>query len=599
MKNRKWEYLTFLWSDLTEDNKKIFEQIELDLLPVKRDVSKLLEADLSVDQINKIFLSAEEVSRDKNLRTKFGTAISFPKDTIIKINSVVTNFGQRLQNSTPVKNIDEKFARIQEVLRKRLDNSDNGRKVLSFVDTLGNFAKKHPNWQAAIIGLLTAVSGLALGPAAIPVIAAVLKGATELLKGELLSTATGKGLYAGALGYLGAQLASAVMGFFESVYIASLTPIGPAELGFESITFSARSVHVADGMEWTRWFKIDNAIVDQATKASIADTILQIGAGDLSAYDRLIEIARQIAAPEYLQELRNSVSAANISRISNDGFLASIKAIGNYVIAAAGGAATALGDIKKKKSVPESLTLPVMEGLWADLTLTFGAGKLLKAWNQAGKPTDSVDIAKMLAEMGMTTSDIKDVLTKAGVASGDVENTMRDLALADDADIQIPFTVGIPKLDNEAKIIFKTHGKDEFIKFWETKLAELEKKISPDSTTTTSKIEPDNKVEWEKFRDQIEDAMTNKNIPEIKNLLSKVSKLSSAQYQVLQSSLRWSGITEPDKGDIEQILKLSMVAEMTIFKSLSKMLKEHNLTWKDIGYRCVINETLTNRVVLI
>jgi hypothetical protein len=589
MTTRQWTYEKFGWNDLTSDQRKLFETIEMDLMPLGRDIRKLMEAELSNDQINKVFKGAEDISREKGLRTGFGKTINFPRDAMARVNRVLADFGKKLQDSTPVKNIDAKFDALKATLRAKLEKNPKGKQALAMVDALGNAAKSHPVWQSAIIGLLTALSGLALGPAAIPVIAALLKGATELIKGEKLSTAVGKGLYAGALGYISAQVASALMGYFEAVRIASITPVGPKELGITTISFSGQAPTTIDGMEWTKWFRISNVTVDPTMRGAISDTILQMGSGDLSAYDRLLALARKVASPEYASELTQKLAGATTEKISNDGFLASIRTIGKYVTAAAGGAGAAATDVRKEPTAESSrLSLPIMEGLWADLTLKFGAGNLMKAWTQAGRPTDSVEIAQMMADMGMEADDIEASMRAAGLSDDDVKQTMADLATAG-GDEDVPFVSGFKAYDAEAKKIFKSKGREEFVKYWEGKLAELEKSSEEPKSADQTKMIGD-----------LRTALKAGDLEAAKNALAGGDTISAdTKKRLLGLLVTATNVPEDDRKALADIINRATIAEMGLFEEMSSVLNQNKLTWKDLGYRLVVRERRTNSVVLL
>jgi hypothetical protein len=589
MTTRQWTYEKFGWNDLTSDQRNLFETIEMDLMPLGRDIRKLMEAELSNDQINKVFKGAEDISREKGLRTGFGKTINFPRDAMARVNRVLADFGKKLQDSTPVKNIDAKFDALKATLRAKLEKNPKGKQALAMVDALGNAAKSHPVWQSAIIGLLTALSGLALGPAAIPVIAALLKGATELIKGEKLSTAVGKGLYAGALGYISAQVASALMGYFEAVRIASITPVGPKELGITTISFSGQAPTTIDGMEWTKWFRISNVTVDPTMRGAISDTILQMGSGDLSAYDRLLALARKVASPEYASELTQKLAGATTEKISNDGFLASIRTIGKYVTAAAGGAGAAATDVRKEPTAESSrLSLPIMEGLWADLTLKFGAGNLMKAWTQAGRPTDSVEIAQMMADMGMEADDIEASMRAAGLSDDDVKQTMADLATAG-GDEDVPFVSGFKAYDAEAKKIFKSKGREEFVKYWEGKLAELEKSSEEPKSADQTKMIGD-----------LRTALKAGDLEAAKNALAGGDTISAdTKKRLLGLLVTATNVPEDDRKALADIINRATIAEMGLFEEMSSVLNQNKLTWKDLGYRLVVRERRTNSVVLL
>lgn len=598
----QWTYERFGWTDLTPSQKKLFESIELDMMPMAREMRRITEAEMSADQISKTFKGSEEISRDKGYRTTFGKAANLPKDTLLSTNRILANFGKKLQDSGPVKAIDEKVAKIQEVLRQKLEKSPKGQQLLRMVDGLGTAARNNPRWQSAILGILTAISGLALGPAAIPPTIFLLKGVTEMLKGEKFSTAMGKGLYAAALGYIGAQVAGALAGYFENLRIQSLGTVGPRDLGYETISFRGSSVNTVDGMQWTRSFRIANVTVDPETRRLITDAIADVGAGRINAYDQLLSIARRVASPEYATELSQRLGRATAERISNDGFLSSIRQMKDLVVAAAGGAGAAAADAKKKTDTAESirLPLPVMEGLWADLTLKFGAGKLMKAWTQAGKPTDSVEVARLMSDMGMEADDIRAAMVSAGLSDADVSDTMKKLSSGEfDDDVEVPFVSGFSAFDDEARRIFKSKGKDEFIKYWEGKLTDLEKSAEEKPSTDSGTTARSDKTDWPSLRGEIGMALKNKQINRARELMKTLTDVTGPQKDIILTTINGSKLDQNSKMQLRRILSQASIAETEMFEDLAAMLREHKLTIKDLGYQMVIRERRTDSVIMI
>lgn len=588
MNKHQWAYEKFGWTHLDTDQRRIFETIELELMPLRRDLRRLMEANLTNDQITGIFKGAEDLSRDKGIRTGFGKAVTFPKETLAKVNGILSNFGTKLQNSKPVAKADEMFDSLKAKFREKLEKNPKGAKILAFVDALGNAAKNKPVWQSAIIGLLTAVIGMSLGPATIPVVAFLLRGATELIKGEKLSTAVGKGLYAGALGYLSAQVASALMGWAESLRIANIAPVGPEELGFRTIGFSGQSTSTLNGMEVTKWFRISNVTVDPAMQGAINDTILRMGSGDLGAYDRLLSLARRVASPEYLDTLRSQLDAATANKLSNDAFLSSIRGIKDAVVSAAGGAATAGVDVKQKEKPTTVTEKPLLEGLWADLTLKFGAGKLNKAWLQAGRPTDSVDIAKMLGSMGMEVDDIRQLMLNAGLSADDVSATIKAMNVSDEED-EVPFKSGYTAFDDEAAKIFRTQGSDAFVKYWEDKIKELEDKASKLASPASSTS----------LVDDFRAALKSNDVKKARDLLSSETDFSVPIKRKLLGLLQYSKVDDADKKSLADIVNKATVTEYQIFDEITDMLKENSITWRDLGVRQIFKDPRTQTVIML
>ena len=473
MKKHQWAYEQFGWTDLTAQNRAVFETIELDLMPVLKNLRYLAEAEMSNDQIEQMFKDAESLSKDKNYRTGFGKAVNLPREALGKVNDVLNRFGRTLQDSAPVKAFDEKFEQLKTKLKDKLGKSEKGQQVLNFVEQLGVSAKANPVWQSAIIGVAVAASSLLLGPASVPVVGFLLKGAVELIKGEKLSTAIGKGLKTAAFGYLAGHLVSSIVGWAQGLHVVGNT-VAPDVV---KVTIDAsQNVHGIASQ-----FHLPNVVCTVADKARLTQLILDFGdPGKIgTAYTNLLEFSRHLASPEYISDLAAKGAEAAANQASQQAWVNAVRNIGSVITAAAAGAGSAAGEVKGKQPAAESRRLPqpVMEGLWADLTLQFGAGKLMKIWKQAGRPTDSVDIAEMMGNLGMSDEDIRALMSKSGLSAEDVEATMRGLAGKEgDETIEAPFKSGIESLDAEALEILKKKGEAAFDDFWKTKLPELEKK---------------------------------------------------------------------------------------------------------------------------
>lgn len=599
-----WAYQKLGWTDLSRDEQAIFESIELDLLPYARQLRTLLEAEMSNDEINDLFKAAEDISRENNLRTGFGQATQktgdFTKATAQKVNQIINTWGEKLKNSKEVQGADEKFRELKTKIRDKMEKDPRSKRALAALDALGGMMNSRPWTQAAILGLLSflTVSTLGLGTAGIGITAGVLMAATEMVKGSDLSTAVGKGIKAGVLGFIGSALAHAVAGWFADLRISQITPVGPAELGIDKMSFSGRSVTHTSGMEWTRWFKINNVTLDTAMRGQVNDTILRMASGDLGAYDQLLALARKAASPAYQSELTQRLASATAAKIANDGFLNSIITLGKYITAAAGSAAGASVAAPNRQSAAEShpIALPVMEGLWADLTLKFGAGKLRKAWQQMGRPTDSVDIARMLASMGMDDDNIRAAFAKAGVGDDVINATMQGLANTDDeTDLDIPFLSGDDALDKDAKQILKSKGKDAFIKYWQDKLAELEHQMQTQTQSAATGTQDDGKAD----ADIVKDVAT----------LIKYKKWKAAQDLIAANKFTGPDISRIEKlldtapgqrkSEIKQALKKAAYLPLNEFWEISSMLKNAGSNWKALGYNMVIHEQRTQTVILL
>jgi hypothetical protein len=186
--------------DLTRDQRRVVEGIVNQLRP-------LFEAPLTQTQIDQIFSQAEQNLTGAGVnRSGVGQAVDVTKavgsavgSKVGSVNNAINKLGGYLQTTAPVQYFDQKFEDLKQKISTRLGTDS---KTMAIVDQLGQYAKANPGKTAFVIGALTAVAAFAAGPAGGAVAGQVLRGATELLKGEKLSTAVGKGIKSGAYGFL-------------------------------------------------------------------------------------------------------------------------------------------------------------------------------------------------------------------------------------------------------------------------------------------------------------------------------------------------------------------------------------------------------------
>ena len=202
--------------DLDAEQRRIVEGIYNDARP-------LIEAALTADQITGLFQAAEKAANDSGTNR---TALGKGKDVIDAGNKMLNDAGKWLQDTAPVKAFDSKFEQIKRDLKTKLGQSAAGKKTLEAVQGLGDYAKANPAKTAFAIGILTAVAAVATGPVGGAIAGQVLRGANELIKGEKLSTAIGKGAKAAALGYLAGQsfkmISDEVIANIESAGLADI-----------------------------------------------------------------------------------------------------------------------------------------------------------------------------------------------------------------------------------------------------------------------------------------------------------------------------------------------------------------------------------------
>jgi len=166
---------------LTLDQQKIVQGIYRQLRP-------LLEVQLTSDQINQLFGNVQQNAG----RTMIGKGV----DIAAKVNQTIDDVGKWLQDTRPVQAFDQKFDNLKNNISQKFPDLSRA------VSQLGDWAKANPGKTAAIVGILTTIAALGAGPAGGAIAGQILRGTAELLKGEKLSTAVGKGIKTAAYGAL-------------------------------------------------------------------------------------------------------------------------------------------------------------------------------------------------------------------------------------------------------------------------------------------------------------------------------------------------------------------------------------------------------------
>ena len=206
--------------DLTREQRHIVEGMVRDLRP-------LFETTLTADQIQQIFQQAQQKQTAQGGvgRTAIGKAVDTTKavgsavgTAAGAVNKAIDGLGRYLQTTAPVQYFDQKFEDLKQKISAKLGTDS---KTMAVIDQLGQYAKANPGKTAFVIGALTAVAAFTTGPAGGAIAGQILRGATELLKGEKLSTAVGKGAKSAAIGgALGAGI-TALGDYFGNIEVVA------------------------------------------------------------------------------------------------------------------------------------------------------------------------------------------------------------------------------------------------------------------------------------------------------------------------------------------------------------------------------------------
>jgi hypothetical protein len=424
---------------LTSDQRRIVEGIYNEFKP-------LIEASLTADQVKQVFgeLEKQSVAGGAN-RTMVGAGVDVAK----KANEVINNVGKWLQDTTPVKMMDQKFEQLKAKVGAKFPELDEQ------LTGLGTWMKENPGKSAAIIGVLTMLASLAGGPVGGAIAGQALRGAAELIKGEKLSTAIGKGIKTAAFGYLSGK-AFEMLGNFAKTMAIKRIPFGPADAGFEEVTFDATKTISAYGQELKRNLAGVDIIVDpeMASTVNSAMNLIKMGGEEaVQGFDQLQTAADIISSQDYKDMIVSTLEITRQELIKNDSLTQFISATKDILQAGSQGAIAASTGTEKKESYYVQ-TRPLSEGqvymiinrvlteagfmdkikagagkavgavakgagwLGKQATEKVTSAKLLASWKLAGSPTDSEEFKQFLLNYGGIEAPVVDkVFTDLKISS--------------------------------------------------------------------------------------------------------------------------------------------------------------------------------------
>lgn len=420
---------------LTVEQQQVVETVYKEFIP-------LIEASLTADQVKQIFAAVEKSNIEGGQsRTLAGKGIDVAK----KANEIIDQLGAKIQDTAPVKAFDQKFEQLKSKVAEKFP--DLAQKTAA----LGSWVEKNPGKSALVIGILTALASLAGGPVGGAIAGQVLRGAQELLKGEKLSTAVGKGIKTAALGYLSGK-AFEIIGDYVSGMRADSIPFGPKDAGLEKVSWGAERTLTAPGLTSKETLQGFNVVVFPEQQEAINSAMNLIRQGDSSGFDTLRTVAAEIRTPEYKAAIKDIMKSARSLQLSNDSLMQWINGIAKAGQALSQGAVAAAGAAGSKKESYYLQTRPLSEGQvylvfdrvlteagfldkiksglgkaadWAGKQATekVTSAKLLAAWKLEGSPTDSEQLKKFLLDFGGIDATVVDKVYKdMKISSSDQES---------------------------------------------------------------------------------------------------------------------------------------------------------------------------------
>lgn len=634
--NRLFESLG-AYSDLIESEKSYLRRWEDQAYPLLFEFSQQLnEAVLTNDQIVDMFKRIEDTAaKSGENRTALGKAVDLVKLPA----TLMDKIGELAADSRPVRKFDIAFARAKKRLR-RIIGTDSS--LIAVIDGMGNFAKKHPVAQGFIIGLLTLASATVAGPIALPIVGALLRFGNELLKGEKFSRAVGRAAKTGLLGIMaGWGIKEIADMFINTNVILSELP------GYENISRWRASYEMNGNMIW----QIDSYVpADLRDKVETLFDIAKDAAGSQN-YERsskaFAALTRIIDDPEYKRVMKLALANNDILYTQAVESADRAKKVINTIVAGVQSAIAASTGGGSKKPVSETTnTFEVVitingkdntvqvdasnehealrkaisdaqqhgaENITAKLANTgilneakvsdiFGkvanwsknltnkvtSDKLLKAWKAAGRPVDSDKFADFLKSQGIDHSIVDEYL---GIIKPEEKGS--------DEEPEIKFNTGNPEFDQQLQKLLAEKGRDAVVKAlqsYKTKLTaqtdtyeKFKSQLRKLAKTPGAKKLPADATT--KFRAELQSDLAKLGHGDKESGIyaaNKIMQYAKAGYNMNDQISSWLAAVNKEKRIIgEDIAYL----DSSDFHMINKLLKEHNVSWSDLGLKVVLSES--------
>jgi len=343
---------------------------------------KLKEAALTADQIQQIFQSVEQgATAAGGNRTLLGKG----KDAAEAVNKAWEDLKTKIQNSGPIKNVDNAYDSAVAKIEAGLGGPDNA--LNKVIQRYRKFAKEHPVAQGFIYSALIAAAGISsagLGGAAV---LGLLKMADKLLQGEKFSSAAYSGAKTGAMAYGASKLGDLVRGGSGSGVdaAADAATSGLAAVRKQAADEAMKAVQdaLANGADP----RLQGQLADVAQ--SVLEKYSTLQGGPLSV--QTAEILAQKVAMQALKSASENIIWSG-RKLSEGQVYMIFNRVSAEVLtegpmdAIKGAAGKAAGWLATKGK---------------NLTTKVTADKLNSAWKKAGSPMDSDQLAAFLADQGV------------------------------------------------------------------------------------------------------------------------------------------------------------------------------------------------------
>ena len=251
---------------------------------VKSIEAYIVEAKLTPDQISQLFTSVEQgATAAGGNRSGIGKAVDvakLPVEAVKFIDKKINDLGRAIQNTSPVKNLDQKF----EQLKAKIGAKDS--KVVQGIKAVSDWAIANPGKASIAVAILTTAAAMAGGPMGGAIAGFLARATKDLLQGEKLSTAVGKSAKTGIVGALMG------MGFkyLSDNIIGNIAADGDASLKASEAAF--KSANAADAMA-----KVDPDLAKYFAQLEGAKNLKMMG--NINSFNFNYDV---ILTPEQLQQ---------------------------------------------------------------------------------------------------------------------------------------------------------------------------------------------------------------------------------------------------------------------------------------------------------
>ena len=360
--NRSHRILKEGWHDLTEAQQKYQLRWERELFPLLEQYVKLAEAELTADQIQAIFKSAEANAMasgtNKNALGKAGAAagkavdaagnaVKMTAELAKQVDAKINELGRAAKEAGPVKDMDKKFNDLKADIMA--NNPDS--KVVQGIVKVSDWAKANPGKASIAVGILTTIAAFIGGPAGGLAAGLILRNTNELLKGEDLSTAIGKSVKTAAYGAIAGWALQGIGSWLEGLRVDAV-PFDKApglttlDVGFTNELTAPGFSNIKDlGSMIVPEDRVGDftALVD-AMKDATAATGSTTDPGAINAFNDLWNFAKSFDTKEFIANMNLQNEVAKAIAVANDEFLQNLTVANDAIAAVAQGSIQSQGE---------------------------------------------------------------------------------------------------------------------------------------------------------------------------------------------------------------------------------------------------------------